>query len=758
LVSIVFNRDVLAANNFDEAKNAGHFVISTRSENWSNRSEMRTQFWLPDKVEAIKAIDGLIPGNQLQAVALKRLNASLAQLWDNERRLTTEAFKRLNRNRLQALALRLHSTELSLARINSQFQQIQSELSKIEAAEQATSSAHQQWRKTANGFESLYAEVQNLHSKIKQQLDEQNENNKKCIEKFKANTKAISRLAEHVDTSIVLPPSVVSAIQKSQESAGDTSKFLNESTDTMNQAYDEIKKIDEKAKQVSDALAKLETDKMLVIMIDNGRLKSATYESEKDQQQYEQIKRNIEVLRKQREELVRLNIAAKTPTEAAANMRKIADLDFKIQQAQDSTLGLSMRVNNSVASIRDLQGSLTARHSELKTAYEKSAQSIQLFSADSIRLKTSLGNLNARGDSSAKAIANLCENQNKIAEDLKLSQAEEIADFEEKLEKAISSAPQGKDGLLAGFDTQKFKTKATTAEGSEIRYLWNRQAVIKSWSNDSLFKFNKTLLTVSEDLILAYDSIAAQAKIATEQQIQARATIHSMQNYAAGIFSFSLGFVPGVGTAKDIAEIATGVDIITGFKLSNDERALVALGMLLPVAGSAAKTAVKAVAPDLLTELAKKSGSIWDKVVTRAVELNKTGVWVKRSADELNAEWAQFGAEPAWMAGSYVYEVVLKQPVRLWRVTERTEDAAGKWYMKHHPTNFSKSELADSLALPGGVDGIKNIVEIEIPAGTQLLGGIAGPNKWGKGGGKQWYLNFNGDIPEDWVKGVSKWE
>lgn len=52
---------------------------------------------------------------------------------------------------------------------------------------------------------------------------------------------------------------------------------------------------------------------------------------------------------------------------------------------------------------------------------------------------------------------------------------------------------------------------------------------------------------------------------------------------ALAVLSIGLGFVPILGDLKDIQEVLTGVDLITGEKLSPGERLLTAVAMLVPV-------------------------------------------------------------------------------------------------------------------------------------------------------------------------------
>ncbi len=112
-------------------------------------------------------------------------------------------------------------------------------------------------------------------------------------------------------------------------------------------------------------------------------------------------------------------------------------------------------------------------------------------------------------------------------------------------------------------------------------------------------------------------------------------------------------------------------------------------------------------------------------------------------AEYRNAELMKAGLDDltrpyfsSWTESGAVGIGKTNSPVKLYRVHE-VEGRSGAWMLVTDPKGISKAVLADKLALPKGVDGIKFISEIELPTGTRLMIGGAGPNAKGAGGALQ---------------------
>ena len=108
---------------------------------------------------------------------------------------------------------------------------------------------------------------------------------------------------------------------------------------------------------------------------------------------------------------------------------------------------------------------------------------------------------------------------------------------------------------------------------------------------------------------------------------------------ALGVASVAIGFIPIVGEIKDIQELMTGVDLITGEELSGTDRALNAAGLVLPVVnGKMLKGGLKvghaAIDAVLDKESVKAAVKVSDKTVD-VISKVKDGKDIAENASEL---------------------------------------------------------------------------------------------------------------------------
>jgi len=130
------------------------------------------------------------------------------------------------------------------------------------------------------------------------------------------------------------------------------------------------------------------------------------------------------------------------------------------------------------------------------------------------------------------------------------------------------------------------------------------------------------------------------------------------------LLSAGVGFIPVAGEAKDVQEAITGVDLITGEKLSGWERALTVVCIFIPfVGGSAVRGALKGA--EALAGAAKGSDegfTLLVKAGSQSLELSsehpllrmaQRGVSVPQLEEVLGAQPFQFYHEGVWKTGYY---------------------------------------------------------------------------------------------------------
>lgn len=120
------------------------------------------------------------------------------------------------------------------------------------------------------------------------------------------------------------------------------------------------------------------------------------------------------------------------------------------------------------------------------------------------------------------------------------------------------------------------------------------------------------------------------------------------------------------------------------------------------------------------------------------------------SGDEVNDILARdFGfTEPGFLGGDTPSaEIVTNKPTKFVRVyNDESSFARGTWLMPYDEVvGLTPAEIKDKFALPAMP---KYIVEVEVPEGTKMFTGKCNPLEgWGKGGGTQYFVTNNFEIP-----------
>ncbi len=231
----------------------------------------------------------------------------------------------------------------------------------------------------------------------------------------------------------------------------------------------------------------------------------------------------------------------------------------------------------------------------------------------------------------------------------------------------------------------------------------------------------------------------------------------------------ALGFVPGVGFAKDVYEATTGVSLLKGEKLSTFERSMAVVGILTAGYGSKLAIAAKAGAifsvlktsakeAEAVGEIAEVVGKA-ERFVEDAASLKRFGPLEKGPLHEIPAG---SGTVADTFRSSSYYEVVTKQETKLYRVHNVGEDgqALGSYWSRTKPSGPLQAQL-DSALDPSWGNKATAWVEIDAPAGTKFYEGAVSPTFLESsgsripvgslyGGGSQVY--FDGiKVPEAWI-------
>ncbi len=125
------------------------------------------------------------------------------------------------------------------------------------------------------------------------------------------------------------------------------------------------------------------------------------------------------------------------------------------------------------------------------------------------------------------------------------------------------------------------------------------------------------------------------------------------------------------------------------------------------------------------------------------------------SGDEVNEVLARdFGfTEPGFLGGDTPSaEIVTRKPTKFVRVyNDQSSFAKGTWLMPYDEVvGKTPEQIKDFYALPAMP---KYIVEVEIPAGTKMFTGKCNPLEgWGNGGGTQYFVTDNFEIPTNFDK------
>ncbi|MBI2027922.1 MAG: hypothetical protein HYS98_09015 [Deltaproteobacteria bacterium] len=226
---------------------------------------------------------------------------------------------------------------------------------------------------------------------------------------------------------------------------------------------------------------------------------------------------------------------------------------------------------------------------------------------------------------------------------------------------------------------------------------------------------------------------------------------HGSKETAWGYFRLAtdLGtaIAPGVNDVRDWFELVSGIDMITQEELSFAERSFCLIGLFV---GSGAGFRI---ASDYTSKLAKRGFGKLEEVLALGEELHSKGLkWDRVSTDVINETLIRNGFEPAWRAGKNAIETTLKNDITVWRVHDESMRAVKEWVLHVNPRTLSKKELKETFSIPNNANFI---TEIKIPAGTKVRGGIAGPNKWGKGGGFQWEILDR--VQPEWKVSTELW-
>ncbi|HXC05443.1 MAG TPA: RHS repeat-associated core domain-containing protein, partial [Bacteroidia bacterium] len=134
-----------------------------------------------------------------------------------------------------------------------------------------------------------------------------------------------------------------------------------------------------------------------------------------------------------------------------------------------------------------------------------------------------------------------------------------------------------------------------------------------------------------------------------------------------------------------------------------------------------------------------------DHVVPRA-RVNTSMRFI--TAEEANATsgYRLSPYKPGTMVTRYRSSVTGKY-VRVFNSKDSRSNAIGRWIVKREEIEgLSAAQIKDKLALENIPD---KMVEVEVPANTNMEASVAGPNEWGSGGGVQ-YKILEGNIQGSW--------
>ena len=137
------------------------------------------------------------------------------------------------------------------------------------------------------------------------------------------------------------------------------------------------------------------------------------------------------------------------------------------------------------------------------------------------------------------------------------------------------------DDVLAGIDLpisppKEFRTPEDSVQGRKVRIVSKAideaESALKSGA-DSQSEIKQNAIGLARIQTSAADLAYSDGDVSTGDSLLHGALIS---------LDLVLSFVPGVGLAKDLASLATGVNIITGDRLTNLDKGLITAGILVP--------------------------------------------------------------------------------------------------------------------------------------------------------------------------------
>ncbi len=204
----------------------------------------------------------------------------------------------------------------------------------------------------------------------------------------------------------------------------------------------------------------------------------------------------------------------------------------------------------------------------------------------------------------------------------------------------------------------------------------------------------------------------------------------------------ALGFVPGVGFAKDAYEAFTGENLVTGAKLSRFEMSMAVLGVFS--GGILSKVGSLASAVKIAKKVFPKSKDAV-KFLKGTKNLKYHGPLNPGHLSDVVIETAKGEkviVANTFRSSTYVSYKTTKKNT-LYRVANFEPDPAydlGKFWTRSKPRGPRQAQVDLALGPKSTKNGSVYWQKIEIPKGQKLFEGIAGPLEGLPGGGSQIYL------------------
>lgn len=514
-------------------------------------------------------------------------------------RMLMELVRQSNATMLEFIDFQFQQINFTMTMIDLEFRAVEQELAALKTSENRHKQRKQQWNALATEATRLARPLPNRSQGLKRNFTALQDALHSCQSRFTTNLNLLQRLSTFTDPTVSIPTQIYTASSDLKNIAHNRNNEHSENFDKLTALF---QRLDSALKSYDQGLRHANQSESTAnnILAERSRQLSDTlHEFERIQAEVESLKRDVQRARQQKEQFEQRRRTARTSGEQIELQGRIITLTQEVSSLSGRLTSLEVSASILKFRMKDLRLAFEHQYDTLARVYAESTQALERSRGTLAWAGQEISNVQSALDSEHGRNESFCAQTNGFQAQIERAGLDKILAFEEKLDSAITRATKNSNGLVVnqsaqdqpsnmpnhGSDSLALETSLSSTEGQKVRSLWNRQLILENWFQASSEGFSKPALDLSADLLIGFDHALARGDLNAEGVEQGSLLIHTTQNYAAGVFSLSLGFVPIVSQVKDLIEVATGRDMITNEALSDNERVFVAVAMLVPVGG-----------------------------------------------------------------------------------------------------------------------------------------------------------------------------